>query len=184
MTTSSSRTLLTAIEDLARAQRETGALLARELDCPRAGLTLVHLLSRLGPQPVGDLAERLRVDISVVSRQVSALVDAGLVHRSAPDGPGADRRVRTVALTARGTELAARSRAHLEERAGEAFAGWTPDELTAAAVQVQKITAAIHSLPPGHHVPTRAGTTPAGTTTAPATTAPVTTPPTREQIPA
>ncbi|MGW6130339.1 MarR family winged helix-turn-helix transcriptional regulator [Cellulomonas sp. NPDC055163] len=180
MTTSSSRTLLTAIEDLARAQRETGALLARELDCPRAGLTLVRLLSRLGPLPVGDLAERLRVDISVVSRQVSALVDAGLVHRTAPDGPGADRRVRTVALTVRGAELAARSRAHLEQRAGEAFAGWTPDELTAAADQVQKITAAIQSLPPAHHVTTRPGTTPPAAPAA--ATEPATAPLTREQI--
>ncbi|GEA87955.1 MarR family winged helix-turn-helix transcriptional regulator [Cellulomonas cellasea] len=165
MTARSSRTLLTAIEDLARAQRETGALLSRELDCPRSGLTVVRLLSRLGPLPVGDLAERLRIDISVASRQVSALVDAGLVHRTAPDGPGADRRVRTVALTTRGTELAARSRTHLEERAAEAFAGWTADEITAAAVQVQKITAAVQSL----H-------------TARTDTAPVPAPPTREQI--
>lgn len=160
MTVSSSRTLLHAIEDLARAQRETGALLSRELDCPRSGLTVVRLLSRLGPLPVGDLAERLRIDISVASRQVSTLVDAGLVRRTAPDGPGADRRVRTVALTERGADLAARSRTHLESRAGEAFAGWTPEEITAAAVQVQKITAAVQSL----HV-----------------ACPVTTPPTREQ---
>lgn len=178
MTVSSSRTLLHAIEDLARAQREAGALLARELDCPRSGLALVRLLSRLGPLPVGDLAERLRIDISVASRQVSALVDAGLVHRTAPEGPGADRRVRTVALTPHGTELAARSRAHLEARAGEAFAGWTPDELTAAAAQVQKIAAAIQSLPPSPHTTTTAGTAPARSTS------PVTAPPTREQIPA
>ena len=181
MTTSSSRTLLNAIEDLARAQRETGALLARELDCPRAGLTVVRLLHRLGPLPVGDLAERLRIDISVASRQVSALVDAGLVHRTAPEGPGADRRVRTVGLTVRGAELAARSRAHLEDRAGEVFAGWTPDEIDAAAVQVQKITAAVQSLHPAHHATTGALTT-ALVTTAPVTSAPVTAPPTREQI--
>jgi DNA-binding MarR family transcriptional regulator len=146
MTASSSRTLLTAIEDLTRVQREAGAQLARELDCPRAGLTVLRLLSRLGPLTVGDLAERLRIDISVASRQVSSLVDAGLVHRAAPDGPGADRRVRTVALTPRGVELAARSRAQLEAHAGEAFADWTAGEITAAALQIQKITAAVQSL--------------------------------------
>lgn len=154
MTPSPSRTLLTALEDLARVQRETGVMLARELDCPRAGLTVVRLLSRLGPLPVGDLAERLRIDISVASRQVSGLVDAGLAQRAAPDGPGEDRRVRTVALTPRGALLAERSRMHLEARAGEAFAGWTPDELAAATDQIQKITAAVQQLHGAHPVTT------------------------------
>lgn len=162
--TASSRALLTAIEDLTRVQREAGALLARELECPRAGLTVLRLLSRLGPLPVGDLAERLRIDISVASRQVSTLVDAGLVRRDAPDAPGADRRVRTVALTARGDALAARSRAHLEALAGQAFADWSADEITTAAAQLQKITAAVQSLHDGRPTtphPTREQSIPA-----------------------
>jgi DNA-binding MarR family transcriptional regulator len=146
------RTLLLAIEDLARAQREAGAALARELDCPSAGLTVLRLLSRRGALHVGDVADHLRVDISVASRQISTLVDAGLVERTAPEGPGADRRTRTLGLTPTGATYAARSRELLEARAAAAFTGWTDDEIATAAHHVQRIAAAARTIPAAGHL--------------------------------
>lgn len=52
-----------------------------------------------GGMTVGDLSAHLRVDMSVASRQVSSATEADLVERTTCDGPGCDRRVRTVRLT-------------------------------------------------------------------------------------
>lgn len=82
------RALVTGIEALARVQREIGTLLARELDTPRASLTVVRSLAREGEMTVGDLSTHLRVDLSVASRQISAAAEAGLVERTASDDPG------------------------------------------------------------------------------------------------
>jgi len=81
------RALVTGIEALARVQREVGTLLARELDTPRASLTVVRSLAREGEMTVGDLSTHQRVDLSVASRQISAAAEAGLVARTASDDP-------------------------------------------------------------------------------------------------
>lgn len=131
--------LISAIEDMARAQRETGTWLSRELDCGRGGITVVRLLQS-GPRQVGELAHLLRVDVSVASRQVAALVDAGLVER---DVPADDRRLRTVALTDAGRQFAARSREATLGMAAAVFADWSPQELDEATAQFRKVATAV-----------------------------------------
>lgn len=137
------RVLLNAIVDLARVEREVATRLSRDLSCPRASLGLMRLLDRAGELGVGDIAQALRVDISVASRQVSALVDAGLVERIAPDTPGADRRVRTVRLSPAGRSFVAETYRLIDEHAAAAFASWTEEEILAAATQVTKIADAV-----------------------------------------
>ncbi|WNB85362.1 MarR family transcriptional regulator [Cellulomonas sp. ATA003] len=153
MTTSDHLSLIRAIEDMARAQRDTGAWLSRELGCGRGGITVVRLLGS-GPRQVGELAHLLRVDVSVASRQVAALVDAGLVER---DVPADDRRLRTVALTDAGRRFAARATEATLGLAAAVFADWSPAELDEATGQIRKVASAIAD----HHGAT-AGT--AGTT--------------------
>ncbi len=136
--------LVAAIEDMARAQRETGAWLARTLECGRGGLSVIRVLDR-GPQQVGDLAHLLRVDVSVASRQVAALADAGLVAR---DVPATDRRAWTVALTDAGRAVAARSAAAATDLAAVVFAGWDEAELAAATAAFRKVADAVVR----HHV--------------------------------
>lgn len=153
--------LVAAIEDMARAQRESGAWLARTLECGRGGLAVIRILER-GPRQVGDLAQLLRVDVSVASRQVAALADAGLVDR---DVPATDRRARTVALTDAGRALAARSSQTAVRLAEAIFADWDEADVESAAATFRKVADAIVR----HHASTgtRPSTTSAATSAAP-----------------
>ncbi|MFC8921173.1 MarR family winged helix-turn-helix transcriptional regulator [Cellulosimicrobium sp. NPDC057127] len=134
--------LVRALDDLARVQRETAGRLARELDLPRASFGVLRLLDRCGPVPLGDVASRLRVDLSVASRQVSHLVDAGLARRTVDDD---DRRARTVELTADGRALLRRAHDLIEAMSAATFADWSADELTAATAHIDRVAAAVAS---------------------------------------
>lgn len=132
--------LVAALEELSRAQREAASQVARELGWPRAGLGVVRLLDRHGRLQLGDLACRLRVDASVASRQVGALVDAGYVRRTVGDD---DRRARTVELTAAGSRLAEAMTEHLAHLVSTAFADWSGADITEATEQIRSVAAAL-----------------------------------------
>ncbi|MGN6238268.1 MAG: MarR family transcriptional regulator, partial [Cellulosimicrobium cellulans] len=103
--------LIRALDELARAQRESAVRIARDLDIPRSSFGLLRMLQRCGPVQLGDVAAKLRVDLSVASRQVSHLVDEGLVRRTVDDD---DRRARTVELTDTGRGLVLRAYEHID----------------------------------------------------------------------
>jgi DNA-binding MarR family transcriptional regulator len=136
------RALIDAIARLQRVQREVGTEMARDLDCPRAALSLLWLLDRRGELATGDIAQELHVDISVASRQITALVDAGHAERPAP-ADGTDRRVRTVRLTERGRTFLAGTKTALDARAAATFGGWTPAELATAASSIERVADAV-----------------------------------------
>lgn len=84
------------------------------------GHVLAELLER-GPQRVGELAQSLGTDPSTVSRQVTALVEAGLVERRAhPD----DGRAHLLAATESGTHRCVEGRRRRIEVVGAVLAGW------------------------------------------------------------
>ncbi|HEY0217788.1 MAG TPA: MarR family transcriptional regulator [Cellulomonas sp.] len=141
------RVLIDAISHLGRVQRELGTVLARDLDCPRTSLSLLWLLDRTGDLGIGDIAQHLHVDISVASRQATALVDAGYAERRTPSTPGTDRRVRPIGLTRTGRDFTAQTRRELDERAGLLFGTWSIDDLLTAAAALDRIaeTLAEHS---------------------------------------
>lgn len=146
--------LVRALDELARVQREVGGRIARDLDVPRAALGVLRLLDRCGPVQLGDVAARLRVDLSVASRQVSHLVDDGLARRTVDDG---DRRARTVELTDAGRDVVRRAHDLVEAMSAETFGAWTAEELATATAQIDRVTAAVardHDLLP-HLRPTR-----------------------------
>jgi MarR family transcriptional regulator for hemolysin len=140
------RALIDAIARLQRVQREVATEMARDLDCPRAALSLLWLLEKKGEMGTGDIAQHLHVDISVASRQITALVESGYAERSTPDAPGTDRRVRTVRLTPRGTAFTAQTRVTLDERAAAIFRDWDAGELVAAAAQIERVADAVAGL--------------------------------------
>lgn len=121
--------LVSALQSLSRAQREAAAHIAHELDWPRSGVAVLHLLTKCGPASLTDVAAHLRVDLSVASRQVSTLADAGYVVRTVD---AEDRRVRTVELTEAGRALAAEASAAYTSLIDRAFAAWSPEDLTDA----------------------------------------------------
>ncbi|RMI12828.1 MarR family winged helix-turn-helix transcriptional regulator [Cellulomonas triticagri] len=141
------RALVDAIARLQRVQRDVASEMARELDCPRAALSTLWLLDKRGEMGIGDLAQHLHVDISVASRQVTQLVEAGHAERTTPDAPGTDRRVRTVRLTEQGRRFTASTKVALDERAATVFGAWTPDDLLDAASAIEKVADAVQGLP-------------------------------------
>lgn len=132
--------LTIALEELNRAQREVSARLARELDFPRASLGTLRLLQRCGPLQVTELAHHLKVDLSVASRQVTHLVEAGLVERTACDD---DRRARSVTLTPEGREKVDETFRLLARRTAGTFAGWTAQELRESVHHLGRLTEAL-----------------------------------------
>ncbi|RHA37970.1 MarR family winged helix-turn-helix transcriptional regulator [Cellulomonas rhizosphaerae] len=133
-------TLLRAVEQFTRTLREGGATLARTVDCSRATLAIIRTLDLRGPLPVSEIAQVLRVDISVASRQVSLMVDDGFVERIVDAD---DRRVRTIALTAAGRRRTREIEHALEARVRDVFAAWSPAEVDAATTVLHRLAAAI-----------------------------------------
>lgn len=132
------RVLIDAIAHLGRVQRGLGATMARDMDCPRTSLSLLWLLDKAGALGIGDIAQHLHVDISVASRQATALVDAGYAERL-PSAAGTDRRVRPIGLTAAGKAFTARTKIEMDERAAILFGTWEITDLLDAADSVRRI---------------------------------------------
>jgi len=132
--------LVRALDELARAQREAAVRIARDLDVPRASFGVLRMLYRCGPVQLGDVAARLRVDLSVASRQVSHLVDEGFARRTVDDE---DRRARTIELTDAGRVLVARAYERIDALGDEVFAEWSDDELVLATRQIERVAAAV-----------------------------------------
>jgi len=141
--------LLRSVETLARTVRESSLGVTREVGCTRGTVAIVRILQRRGTLPVTDVAHALHVDVSVASRQVSHLVDDGLVER---DVDHDDRRVRSVRLSPAGHALADQVRAVLDRRADEVFADWSPAQLAAATAALDRLTATLSHLAPLDHV--------------------------------
>lgn len=78
------------------------------------------------PRRVSEIAERVYLDISTVSRQVSALVAQGFVSRIADPSDG---RAHMLTLTDEGRELLTQIRERRNGWLGEVTAGWSDDDL-------------------------------------------------------
>lgn len=139
-TTDDVRAVLRAIEAFGRAQRCIGGAFAHHLDLPRATLGVLFKLHMHGAMQVSELAQRLQVDVSVASRQVTALVDTGLAVR---DVDPEDRRARTVALSPAGVQRATEARHSVGRLLAQALDGWDPDRLATLATSLTDLTEAI-----------------------------------------
>ena len=129
---------LAAEEAVQRLERELGLLLrrARALsartaaqlhpDLEPAALGLLALLQDEGPLRASDLVVRLGLDKSTVSRQVTNLVDLGLVDR-APDPD--DGRAQVLTPSATGTERLAAIRAARRAHLRAELADWPVDDI-------------------------------------------------------
>jgi DNA-binding MarR family transcriptional regulator len=131
----------TAVEDLVISlyrlgvvQREIARHALAELGSQ--GFTALAIVQRDGPVRVSDVAERLRVDLSVASRQVAALVAAGYAEREAdPD----DRRSYRITATERGTRVLRESHRRMVEAFARPLAAWPEDEVLALAARLDRL---------------------------------------------
>jgi DNA-binding MarR family transcriptional regulator len=85
---------------------------------------LMALLER-GPQRVGEIAQSLGTDPSTVSRQVTALVDAGLVERRAHP---VDGRAHLLAATESGTHRCVDGRRRRIDVVAAVLADWSTED--------------------------------------------------------
>jgi DNA-binding MarR family transcriptional regulator len=116
--------LIEALRTIVRTGRGTRqAALFGEL--PGASVTTLVALDRHGEQRMGELAERLCVDPSVVSRQVATLARSGFVARR-PDP--IDGRAQLLGITDAGRDAIARYRGERIAWVARALEEWDDDE--------------------------------------------------------
>jgi DNA-binding MarR family transcriptional regulator len=90
----------------------------------RASYSVLFRLQE-GPARLSDLAQKVGVDISTLSRQVHHLEAAGLVSRQVVEE---DRRAAMLSVTDQGRDLIRRMRAAKRAVFTEMLEGWTPEE--------------------------------------------------------
>jgi DNA-binding MarR family transcriptional regulator len=106
----------------------------------RADASVLKVLAKDGEQRGGEIAAKLGVDASVVSRQLSALESDGLVSRR-PDP--ADARVSLVQLSTVGRARLDALYAGYARQLRAALADWDDDEMAAAAEALRRVAAAV-----------------------------------------
>jgi DNA-binding MarR family transcriptional regulator len=119
--------LTAGVVRLVRTGRHLGHTAAADLygDLPSTGWALLVPLEKLGEQRCGALADQLGVDVSVASRQVSALERAGYVLRR-PDP--LDGRASLISLSDEGVAAMARIRELRGQWALGALDSWSEDD--------------------------------------------------------
>jgi DNA-binding MarR family transcriptional regulator len=140
-----------ALERLARR-----ADVHRELD--RASYLVARALEATGPVSLKELAGRLGVDATTVTRQVAAMEAGGLVDRRAdPD----DGRVSLIGLAPTGQRKMRVERATRRERVQELVAGWPKRDQVELGRLLGRLNDAICDLEhPGVSEPERSATAP------------------------
>ena len=143
---------------------EAFALLARKAGMPRlhermtaatgvdldaSSFHLIRRLEELGPTRPSDLAPRMGLDLSTVSRQVTTLEAAGLVSRT-PDPQ--DGRAWLVSLSERGAEVSERVCATRRDMFAEILADWPTEDVEGFATLLARFARAMASFaePPSH----------------------------------
>jgi DNA-binding MarR family transcriptional regulator len=139
------------IEPLVRAVYELSAL---KRDLPRlagfdhpVGLVPLAVVHRCAPARVKDVAEQLHVDLSVASRQVTALESAGYLRRE-PDPE--DRRSQRVSLTEAGEAALERAHERIVAVFDTALGDWSLDEITALTTALGRLRADYERAAAGH----------------------------------
>jgi DNA-binding MarR family transcriptional regulator len=99
------------------------------------GYALLRVLIDEGAVPMGELARRAHMDLGLATRQVGALVDAGLAsRRSDPD----DRRVTLIETTVAGARTAAALRELRRQHLETALRGWSDTDVAAFDRSLQR----------------------------------------------
>ena len=130
--------LVRSVYGLGIVQREISRHALAELGTQ--GFTALAVAQRFGPVRVSDIAERLRIDMSVASRQVRALMDAGYVQRDADD---ADRRAHRITVTERVAAVLQESHRRMVTAFEGALSDWDEQDVAALADGMTRLREAI-----------------------------------------
>lgn len=108
-----------------------------------SGFPMLARIESWGPLRTTDLAERIGLDVSTVSRKTSDLEEAGLVIR-APDPH--DRRAHLLEVTRKGKLMVVRMREVRSALLEEALQGWSTAEIRELADVLARLTSALAEL--------------------------------------
>jgi DNA-binding MarR family transcriptional regulator len=129
------------LEDLVREIYALGAV-NRELqrrvmpEHPPACLQALAVIARTDAGRVSDVADRLRIDLSVASRQVAVLESSGWVTRE-PDP--ADGRARRLVASEAGLAVLGDARARMAGAYAHALAGWSEADLRSLQATLARV---------------------------------------------
>jgi DNA-binding MarR family transcriptional regulator len=138
LTRETSERLTAGMARFVRTAKHLGTRIAADLygDLPSFGWALLHPLEQNGEQRCSALADQVGVDVSVASRQVSALERAGYVQRR-PDP--VDGRASLIRLSEAGAAALAHTRDVRSQWAEEALSDWTEDEARQCTALLEKL---------------------------------------------
>jgi DNA-binding MarR family transcriptional regulator len=138
LTRETAEQLTAGVAHLVRTAKHLGHRVAADLygDLPSFGWALLVPLEQGGEQRCSALAAQVGVDVSVASRQVSALERSGYVQRR-PDP--LDGRASLIGLSPAGAEALAHTREVRGQWAAEALADWTEDEARSFTALLEKL---------------------------------------------
>jgi DNA-binding MarR family transcriptional regulator len=138
LTRETSERLTAGVAQVVRTAKHLGSRVASDLygDLPSFGWALLIPLEQGGEQRCSALAAQVGVDVSVASRQVSALERSGYVHRR-PDP--VDGRASLISLSAAGADALAHTRDVRSQWATDALADWTEDEARHFTALLEKL---------------------------------------------
>jgi len=107
-----------------------------------SGFPMLRWIEAWGPLRLTDLAERVGLDASTVSRRVRDLEDKGLVSRTVDAD---DQRASLIELAPEGRRLLARGREAHRRLLEEALAGWSTEDVHVLGDLLRRFTAALTS---------------------------------------
>ena len=138
LTRETSERLSASLVGLVRTAKQLGHRVAADLygDLPSYGWALLVPLEQHGPQRCSALASFAGIDVSVASRQVSALESAGYLQRS-PDP--IDGRASLISLSAAGAAALAHTRDVRSQWTLDALDDWTEEEARQFSDQLAKL---------------------------------------------
>jgi DNA-binding MarR family transcriptional regulator len=93
---------------------------------------------------ISEAAQKLSVDLSVASRQVTALVKAGYLERDSDPG---DRRAYIVRTSDAGTKVLEESHRRMVHAFQQALDGWTSEDVAAVSDGLARLTAVFTGAP-------------------------------------
>ncbi|MFD1213066.1 MarR family winged helix-turn-helix transcriptional regulator [Arthrobacter sp. GCM10027362] len=134
--------LVHSIFDLQRAIRCAAGTAARHSDLGLAVEGVLRMIGTAGEARASDLAARLGVGTSALSRQVAELEEHGLVLRR-PDP--ADGRAHLLSLSPEGKERLASVERRRTETIQELLSGWDEDRAHEAARIIEELNAALRA---------------------------------------
>jgi DNA-binding MarR family transcriptional regulator len=133
------------INQVIRLQRAIHRLKNTDTDSARSAHVLLLMISKHGPLRVADLAVKMCVDASTVSRQTAWLVNDGLLRRTSDQ---ADGRASVLALTERGESVAAAVAQRRRELFGRIIDDWPVRDVQTFGSLLRRFVDGLEAQPP------------------------------------